>query len=224
MTSSLVNQPCSLYIIHSELHSIQILHVVLMSWEIKDDFWFNVTFICRHQQLSEDVIHRVYLVGDFNGWRLSEGYSMRQCEEGYSVQVLLSEGFYHYKYLVDREYVRDEANPYVSGAIGNSVMFVHMDRPRSFQLSRPREISYTHRGYSTVDVVQSCTPSALKCLRTSVHMASSSDWCSPRPLKLVKLTTPTQWYDGQNLFSTLEGGGGLCWGGWYLDTKLDYYW
>ena len=30
-------------------------------------------------------------------------------------------------------------------------------------------------------------------------------------------------HDGQNLFSTPEGGE-LCWGGWFLDAKLDYWW
>ena len=198
-----------------------------MSWETKDDFWFNVTFICRHQQLSEGVIHRVYLVGDFNGWRLSEEYSMRQCEEGYSVQVLLSEGFYHYKYLVDGEYVRDEANPHVAGAFGNSIMFVHMD-PAVYHIKTPRDQIHPQR------VHHSGCGSELHTLCPEVPPDISSHGILQR---LVFVYTPPSYtshtnhtypvvyaHDGQNLFSTPEGEGGLCWGGWYLDAKLDYWW
>ena len=106
------------------------------AWETKDDFWFNVTFICRYHQLSNHPVE-IYLLGDFNGWKKSDENLMSQCEEGYCVKVLLSEGFYNYKFLVDNEYVRDEANPHIACSFGNSVMFVHMD-PGIYRIRTPQ--------------------------------------------------------------------------------------
>ena len=194
-------------------------------WETKDDFWFNVTFICRYHQLSNRSAV-IYLLGDFNEWKKSDEYFMRQCEEGYCVKVLLSEGFYNYKFLVDNEYVRDECNPHVACSFENSVMFVHMD-PSIYRIRTPPMQLHPHR------VHHSTCGSYLHTLCPEIPSDIASCGILQR---LVFVYTPPSYssqsgrtfpvvyaHDGQNLFST-PGGGELCWGGWFLDAKLDHWW
>lgn len=194
-----------------------------MTWELKDEFWFRVTFICR-RPLEHDA--QVHLVGDFNGWRVSEVYRMRQCEEGHQVTVLLSEGFYHYKFLVDGEYERDEANPHVGGAFGNSIMFVHMD-PAVYRLKTPQEQPHPHRDYHSPcgSVFHTLCPevppelAARGVLQRLVFVYTPPSYSSHPDRSYPVLYA----HDGQNLFSTPEGGP-LYAGGWYLDAKLDHWW
>lgn len=95
-----------------------------MVWQFKDEFWFDVTFIYRSHDAAS-----VFLAGDFCGWK-TDVHKMAKCEEGFTITLPLSEGFYHYKFYVDGNWVRDEHNPHQGGLFGNSIMFVHMDRSK----------------------------------------------------------------------------------------------
>ena len=86
-----------------------------------DEFWFKVTFIYRNHDAGS-----VYLVGDFCGWK-TDAHKMEWSSEGYQITLPLAEGFYHYKFYVDGNWVVDEHNPHRAGGYGNSIMFVHMD-------------------------------------------------------------------------------------------------
>lgn len=193
-----------------------------MSWETKDDFWFHVTFICRRSPTQNT---DVCLVGDFNGWRVSEQYRMQPCEEGFRVTVLLSEGFYHYKFLVDGEHVSDEANPHVSGAYGNSIMFVHMD-PAVYCMRFPPQQQHPRRDYHSCGsafhtICPEIPPDIAACgvLRRLIFVYIPPSYFSHPDRSYPVLYA----HDGQNLFSTPEGEG-LDAGGWFLDAKLDHWW
>ena len=55
---------------------------------------------------------KVLIVGDFNGWSAERG-EMKFTEEQETWQcfVPLSPGQYHYKFIVDNEWVADPSNP-----------------------------------------------------------------------------------------------------------------
>ncbi len=185
-----------------------------------DDFWFNVTFICRRHDAE-----RVFLVGDFCGWKTGV-HKMEKCEEGYSITLPLSEGFYHYKFRVDGTWECDEHNPHRGGLHGNSVMFVHMD-PNVYGL---REQHPPHRDYhrpgsdgSHFQVLQPKLPSELAAHGILERLVFV--YLPPSYLSDCSRRYPVVYaHDGQNLFSTPEHMGGPFRGGWYLDAKLDYLW
>ena len=189
-------------------------------WSFKDEFWFNVTFLYRGR-----ANHEVYLTGDFNEWRKQdEDYKMKPCEEGYGILLSLREGYYHYKFIVDGELVRDHHNPHVGGQYGNSIMFVNMD-PKVYGLRNQdtpfRE--YQDRYGSQFHVLNPVPPTRLQARgilqRLIFIYLPPSYYASPERRYPVVYA-----HDGQNLFSTPEGRGGPPWGGWYLDAKLDWVW
>lgn len=185
-----------------------------------DDFWFNVTFIYRRHDAE-----RVFLVGDFCGWK-TDVHRMEKCGEGYSLTLPLSEGFYHYKFYVDGTWMCDEHNPHRGGLHGNSVMFVHMD-PNVYGL---RAQWPPHRDYHRPDsdgshfqVLQPSPTSEIAghgVLERMVFVYLPPSYRS-QPGRRYPVVYAQ---DGQNLFSTPEHMGGPCRGGWYLDAKLDYLW
>jgi enterochelin esterase-like enzyme len=192
----------------------------MAAWNFKDDFWFNVTFVYR---LPANDVH---LVGDFNGWKVSDSFKMSlNTEENiYQLTLPLSEGFYHYKFLVDGEYKRDVNNPHIGGELGNSIMFVHMD-PNVYQL---RHQYLPHRTYQrgNWDGRDICTllpsiPPDLACFgilqRQIFVYLPPSYYDTPHKSYPVVYT-----HDGQNIFSGPEDA--VPWGGWQLDERLDKWW
>ena len=193
------------------------------SWQWKDEFWFNVTFIYRTSSDGEDDI--VYLGGDFNGWNTGS-HQMQPCPEGYSITLPLSEGFYHYKFLVCGRWLRDEHNPHRGGEHDNSIMFVHMD-PNVYGI-RPQYPPHRdyHRPLSDGGQFQ------IHCPKIPPNIASYGVL-----ERLIFVYLPPSYYldtntrypvlyvnDGQNIFSTPGDRGGPCCGGWYMDAILDHFW
>ena len=68
-------------------------------WKFMDEFWFPVQFVLHAECVGPDVA-AVYLAGDFNQWELLCSYIMKRGSEGYSVTVPLSQGYYHYKFVL----------------------------------------------------------------------------------------------------------------------------
>lgn len=200
--------------------------MIMSTWEEKDEFWYRVRFVYRTSRGGDDG-PLVYLVGDFNGWCATEEHRMTHCEEGYHVTVLLSEGFYHYKFLVNGEHISDDWNPHKGAAYGNSVMFVHMDpavycvRPPAHQSCPVRE--YSSRVGSVMHTLCPLVPAHLSSRGLLQRMVFV--YTPPSYSTHLDHTYPVLYaQDGQNLFSTPEGSGGLVAGGWYLDAKLDQWW
>ena len=197
-------------------------------WKFMNEFWFKVTFVyrCEHLQKKEEKEEEeVYLAGDFNQWS-ERSHKMSPCPEGYSATLLLSEGFYHYKFIVGGRWLRDASNPHVGGAHGNSVMFVHMDP----QVCVLRDQNPPHREYHRPrsDGGQFC----VRCPPLSQDVASLGVlqrlifvYLPPSYVSEPDRRYPVVYAnDGQNLFSTPEHLGGPLGGGWFLDAKLDHYW
>ena len=206
-----------------------------MAWQFMSDFWFDVTFVFSglNSQAREDEGGakelQCFLVGDFCGWK-PDAIRMSRCEEGFSTNLLLGEGFYEYKFLAsDGRWFSDERNPHRSqGPYGNSLLFVHMDpgvygmRPRC-----PPHREY-HRPNSDGAQFQILCPTLppdiasegilqrdiFVYLPPSYHTNHSA--CHRYPVLYA--------HDGQNLFSTPGHAGGPPMGGWYLDAKLDHWW
>lgn len=189
-------------------------------WRFMDEFWFNVTFIYRQHGAKS-----VFLTGDFCGWK-TDKHAMTPCEEGFSVTLSLSQGFYGYKFYVDGNWVQDEHNPHRSVNYDNSVMFVHMD-PAVYGL---REQHPPHRDFQR--------PGA-DGRQFQVHCPPLPDDIASRGIlqRLIFVYLPPSYFtdphrkfpvlyanDGQNLFSTPQDRGGPNGGGWYLDAKLDHFW
>lgn len=214
-----------------------------VAWKFMNDFWFKVTFIFKSAPESNSENHQepggkeeeeeentgddVYLVGDFNNWSQRSHKMKRSFPEGhYSVTLLLSEGYYHYKFLVRGEWMRDPQNHHVGGEFGNSIMFVHMD-PKVYGLreQHPPHRDY-HRPYSDGGHFKVHCPNLPQDVKSSGLLQ-----------RLVFIYLPPSYYsdserrypvvyanDGQNIFSTPGDKGGPCRGGWYLDAKLDHFW
>lgn len=53
----------------------------------------------------------VFLVGDFNNWKLDDGYRMQQVDGRWEKKLALSGGRYHYRFVVDGSWTEDPANP-----------------------------------------------------------------------------------------------------------------
>lgn len=206
-------------------------------WNFMNEFWFEVTFVyrCDHtasnktegQSSSPDQCEDqdVYLAGDFNHWSPSS-HRMSRCPEGYSITLLLSEGFYHYKFLVGGHWLRDFHNPHVGGRFDNSIMFVHMD-PGVYSL---REQHPPHRDYhrSGADGGQfrvHCPPLPQDVAAAGILQRLVFVYLPPSYSADTERRYPVVYAnDGQNVFSTPEHHGGPCRGGWYLDAKLDHFW
>ena len=189
----------------------------MMDWTFKQEFWYNVTFICRQNA------KKVFLVGDFNGWQPDKN-EMSICHEGFQCTLLLSEGFYHYKFIADGAYIRDKDNPHIGGYHRNSIMFVHMD-PGVYELRDQRPPTRLEgddgRFFShNIPVPPSISSWGLLQRLVFVYVPPSynSDDSSCRHYPVIYA------HDGQNLFSTPSDKGGPAWGGWYLDAKLDHWW
>lgn len=190
------------------------------AWNFKDEFWFNVTFVCHSH-----VAHHVHLCGDFNGWN-RDSHEMLRCAEGFSVTIPLSEGFYEYKFVVDGLWTRDEHNPHTSHEHGNSVMFVHMD-PKVYghrpQASPYREYQRPHSDGSQFRVLcphVSPEVASFGILQRQVYVYLPPSYQSAQSRRYPVVYA----HDGQNLFSTPGDKGGPPAGGWYLDAKLDDWW
>ena len=212
-------------------------------WQFRDEFWFNVTFIYRtytHQTLasSNEAGERdgnpeiestkeegVYLSGDFNGWSTTK-HCMKPCPEGYSITVPLSEGFYHYKFYVCGEWVRDQHNPHHGGCYDNSIMFVHMD-PGVYGLRAqyPPHRDYHRPGADGIQFQVLCPEVPRDISSLGVLQRLIFVYLPPSYFKDESTRFPVVYaHDGQNVFSTPEHHGGPCRGGWYLDAKLDHFW
>ena len=189
------------------------------SWRFMDDYWFNVTFIHRRHDAQS-----VSLTGDFCGWD-PDVHVMRPCPEGFSVTLLLCEGFYEYKFCVDGKLVSDEHNPLKSVNYGNSIMFVHMD-PSVYGF---RNLQHPHRDYFRPGAdgaqFQVLWPdprelASVGILKRPIYVYLPPSYFSDPSQRFPVLYTN----DGQNIFSTAQDRGGPNGGGWYLDAKLDHFW
>ena len=193
-------------------------------FQFMNEFWFKVTFVYRCEAPPTES-EEVHLVGDFNQWD-QQSHKMSPCPEGYSTTLLLSEGFYNYKFLVGDKWLRDFSNPHVGGMFENSIMFVHMDpKVHGLRDQNPPHREY-HRPHSDGGHFRVHCPTIPQDI---------ANWGVLQRLIFVYLppsynSDPNRRYpvvyanDGQNLFSTPEHMGGPCRGGWFLDAKLDHYW
>lgn len=188
-----------------------------------DDFWFKVTFVYRDSHHTAKAVH---LVGDFCGWKQLDAFRMSCCAEGYSLTLPLQEGYYHYKFLVDGEWVRDVHNPHCAGPFDNSLMFVHMDPGvHGLRAQYPPHRDY-HRPNSDGSHFQILSPpiptelASYGVLERLVFVYLPPSYHSSGGCHYPVVYA----HDGQNLFSTPEHRGGPFRGGWYLDAKLDHYW
>lgn len=193
----------------------------MATWNFKDDFWFSVLFIYR-----EPTVLPVYLVGDFNGWKDGvDEYKMVPCNEGHCVRVELREGYYHYKFSINGEYIRDHSNPHIGGIHANSIMFVNMD-PGVYGLKNqdpPFREYQSQVGGGQFVVLNPVPPQSL--LAEGVLQRLVFLYLPPSYKTSIDKHYPVVFaHDGQNLFSTPENRGGPPWGGWYLDAKLDSWW
>jgi len=180
--------------------------------------WFNVTFIYRSHGAKD-----VYLAGDFCSWNITS-HRMNPCTEGFSVTLLLGEGYYEYKFYVDGHWVVDEHNPHRERTYGNSIMFVHMD-PGVYGL-RDQHPPHRDHGRAQGDSFQVICPKVPESLSSQgvwtrlvfVYLPPSYNDGSERHYPVMYI------HDGQNVFSTPGYHGGPMLGGLYLDEKLDYFW
>ncbi len=188
----------------------------MATWSFKEDFWFNEMFVCRmHTQ------GKVYLVGDFNGWKDGkEEYKLLPCKGGHCISVQLREGFYNYKFSVNGQFVRDTHNPHVSNEFDNSVKFVNMD-PKVYGMRRPQPPR--NQAGARFIILNPDPPPELKVhgiLKRPIFVYLPPSYHSSTDKRYPVVYAQ----DGQNLFSSSEGDDTLPWGGWYLDTKLDWLW
>lgn len=180
--------------------------------------WFHVTFIYRSHDAKD-----VYLAGDFCGWDVT-CHQMNPCDEGYSVTLLLGEGFYEYKFYVDGRWVADEHNPHREHTYGNSIMFVHMDP--GIHGMREQHPPHRDHGRAQGDCFHVLCPAVPEELATQgvrtrlifVYLPPSYNDGSDSKYPVLYV------HDGQNVFSTPGYHGGPIAGGLYLDEKLDYLW
>ena len=226
-------------------------------WRFMNDFWFDVSFILDEQdflqakgELGSDAPD-VFLVGDFNKWSVSQQYKMEPCSKGFSFVLPLSQGYYHYKFVLEapgdnllkkdeapgkgeylnncatkQHWLRDPGNPHVGGEYDNSIMFVHMD-PKVYGI-RPQYPP--HRDYSRIG--GNGSEFRVLCPALSPDIASSGIlqrlifvYLPPSYSSQEERTYPVIYAnDGQNLLSTPAHLGGPCKGGCYLDEKLDQFW
>lgn len=188
-------------------------------WSFRDEFWFSVTFICPLPAKKE-----IFLHGDFNGWKSCEKYRMQLKDGVYQLVLLLSEGYYHYKFFVDGRYERDENNPHVGGSFGNSVMFVHMD-PCVYSMRNDIGIlhrSYFRPGWGGKELIVDQIPISSDIASFGVLERPVFVYLPPSYYSIPKKFYPVMYaFDGQNLFSSYDG---LPCGGWHLDQKLDEWW
>ncbi len=70
-----------------------------LKWKFMDEFWFKVQFVLKSNSIGPEV-REVYLAGDFNTWKLQDLYRMSPCNDGYSITLLLSQGYYQYKFVL----------------------------------------------------------------------------------------------------------------------------
>ena len=205
---------------HLAAHVIQTDHIRMADWSPKDDFWFKVKFVyCGHDA------QQVSVCGDFNGWN-PDAHEMERSLEGFSIILLLSEGFYQYKFVVDGTWTKDEHNPHTSYEHDNSVMFVHMD-PKVYglrPLSPPfREYQRLHSDGNQFQILSpNVTPetASFGIVQRQIYVYLPPSYQSD----LSRRYPVVYAHDGQNLFSTPADKGGPPSGGWYLDAKLDDWW
>lgn len=194
--------------------------MAVTTWSFKDDFWFNVTFIYRNHGARH-----VFLSGDFNGWNTASD-EMQPCAEGLSLTLPLSEGFYHYKFVVDGQWTKDEHNPHTSCEYGNSIMFVHMDpKVYGFRTQSPPYRDYLRPGsdgsqFRVLYPQVSPEAASFGILQRQVYVYLPPSYQSDQTRRYPVVYA----HDGQNLFSTPGDKGGPPSGGWYLDAKLDDWW
>lgn len=63
--------------------------------------------------LTQPDAHRVHVVGDFNGWRVSDAGQLQRSSSGHwNADLRLRPGRYRYKFVVDGHWVEDPANPH----------------------------------------------------------------------------------------------------------------
>jgi hypothetical protein len=53
----------------------------------------------------------VYVVGDFNNWKLDESSRMQRTEDSWRKIMKLGAGRYHYRFVVDGNWIEDNDNP-----------------------------------------------------------------------------------------------------------------
>ena len=221
-----------------------------------EEFWFNVSFVVSSHAVSharEDLCSEsveIYLAGDFNGWNVLQSYKMEPCPEGFSLTLPLSQGFYHYKFVIvaipenksEKEgsgdgqccssfsakikWLRDLNNPHVGGVHDNSIMFVHMD-PNVYGIrpQQPPHREYRRPGFNGLEFHIRCPllPSdigSLGVLQRLIFVYLPPSYNSEEERRYPVVYAN----DGQSLFSTPAHLGGPCKGGYYLDQKLDEFW
>lgn len=86
-------------------------------------------FLLRGYENAKQVV----LAGTFNGWKEDELYLVKT-DSGWVLPYAIGPGNYEYKFIVDRKWIADPANP-LSGADGNS--FLVIEPNYTFRLKAP---------------------------------------------------------------------------------------
>ena len=153
---------------------------------------------------------------------------MEKEKDEFRLTLPLMEGYYKYKFFVNgTEWHADPNNPHRDDTYGNSIMFVHMDPG----IWVPRACAVPHRDYNR----PYSDGSQFQVIEPEVEADITVFGILKRPIfvylppsyfnGLLDTRYPVMYaHDGQNIFSTPGDRGGPCWGGWYLDEKLDQMW
>jgi len=78
---------------------------------------------------------KVILSGSFNGWSENE-LIMNKTEKGWQLPYVVSAGNYEYKFLVDREWMTDPANPFTTGSDNEVNSFIALKANYIFKLEK----------------------------------------------------------------------------------------
>lgn len=78
--------------------------------------------------LKKEKLSDVYVVGDFNNWKIDERYKLSKISEDiFSINISLQKGTYRYKFVEEGKWFEDPHNPYFDNdnfGGKNSILFV----------------------------------------------------------------------------------------------------
>jgi 1,4-alpha-glucan branching enzyme len=94
-------------------------------------FMTNYEFKLKGYEQAREVI----VTGSFNNWNERE-LRLRKTSDGWRLPVYLNTGTHSYKFIVDKQWINDPANPLVrDDGQGNKNSYVHLGEPLTFSLN-----------------------------------------------------------------------------------------
>lgn len=93
---------------------------------------------------------KVYVTGNFNGWRKDE-LLMQKTATGWQLDYVMGPGNYQYKFIVDGKWISDPANPLKDNGSGNSFMVIQPNytfRLNGFETARQVCVTGDFNGWS----------------------------------------------------------------------------